>query len=516
LDKTTTIYFIRHAEPARRANSHAHGLTDYTYPLTDKGKADTALVTAFLRDKNIDAVLSSPFKRAVDTVAPFAREAGLAVEIVEDFRERRVTYEHVWVEDFRAYGDAQWADFSYKLPDGESLNEVQTRKIAALHEVLRRHEGKTLAVGCHGTALSLVMNHFDPTFGAADFWDMAGKMPWVVKMTFNAAAQCTDMQKIDLFAQRQWTCVCHPYQTFGTYHYAVICARVAVDGAWRWLFARHKERTGWELPGGHIEAGESPLEAARRELFEETGVTDCHLWPAFDFTVHWPDTAATDGNKAGQVFLAEVKAQGALPAHSEMAEVRAFPGLPDALHYPFAHPVLFNEMQAWLAKNTPDELRDLFDAERRPLGTTHRRGDPKPPDAYNVVVRAWVMNAAGQVLITRRALTKLGSPGLWEIPSGSTAAGETSLESAVRELYEETGITVPPGSGTCFLTARHDGAFWDEWLFRAEFDLADVVLQEGETIDARAATLNEIVQMMDDGIFIHHARNEIEVLREKS
>ena len=47
----TTIYFIRHATPDRKGVGGM--FTDATYPLSEKGLADVALVTDFLQDKKI-------------------------------------------------------------------------------------------------------------------------------------------------------------------------------------------------------------------------------------------------------------------------------------------------------------------------------------------------------------------------------------------------------------------------------------------------------------------------------
>lgn len=103
------------------------------------------------------------------------------------------------------------------------------------------------------------------------------------------------------------------------------------------MLSRHKERTTWETQGGHIEAGETPMDAARRELSEESGASEYSIHPVFDYWVMDEEDGSSAG---GQVFYAEIQSLAELP-DCEMAEVGFFQKLPSELTYPQITPKLF-------------------------------------------------------------------------------------------------------------------------------------------------------------------------------
>ncbi len=129
----TTVYFVRHAQPDFRSHD------DRTRELSPKGMEDREKVTAFFQNKSIDAVLSSPYKRAVDTIKHFADSRSLSIELVEDFRERKVT--DSWIDDFQSFS-----------------------------------------------------HYYDPSFGHSDFEALQPLMPLVVKFTFDDL-NCIDIEK---------------------------------------------------------------------------------------------------------------------------------------------------------------------------------------------------------------------------------------------------------------------------------------------------------------------------------
>ena len=132
--------------------------------------------------------------------------------------------------------------------------------------------------------------------------------------------------------------VCKTYET-GTlisYKYVVVMSRYCGNI----LLSRHKERKTWETQGGHIEAGETPLDAAKRELYEEAGAVEYDIKPVCDY---WVGDLGTKEGAGGMVFVADIRVLDEIP-DSEMAEVKSFDALPENLTYPAITPVLFAEI----------------------------------------------------------------------------------------------------------------------------------------------------------------------------
>ena len=118
----------------------------------------------------------------------------------------------------------------------------------------------------------------------------------------------------------------------------------------KWVWVQNKRRIGLEIPGGHVEPGESPDAAARRELEEETGALDYQIWPVSFYSV---STREPDGSfgpeRFGRLFYAEINRLGDI--HSEIDHLSLFDNLPEQLTFPDIQPVFIRHVKAWRKEN---------------------------------------------------------------------------------------------------------------------------------------------------------------------
>ena len=106
----------------------------------------------------------------------------------------------------------------------------------------------------------------------------------------------------------------------------------------KWVYCKHRERTTWEVPGGHREQGETILETAKRELFEESGAVEFDLTPVCVYAVK------SDVENFGMLYLANVTRLGELP-HLEIEKIEFFEDIPEELTYPLIQPKLMKRVK---------------------------------------------------------------------------------------------------------------------------------------------------------------------------
>ena len=72
--------------------------------------------------------------------------------------------------------------------------------------MIRYMQTKYITLGSHGTALSTIVNYYQPDFGYGDFEQIRAVMPWVVHFEFEGT-ECRRIESYNLFVEDSMTIV---------------------------------------------------------------------------------------------------------------------------------------------------------------------------------------------------------------------------------------------------------------------------------------------------------------------
>ena len=149
----TKIYLVRHCEAEGNLKQLFQGSIDTD--ITELGAKQLEVLKERFKDVPLDAVYSSPLKRAYKTAEAVIGEKPLSPIIHEGFVEidGGVVDGKPFKETFLELGILDdWINrpWTVKFEEGESFEEVYIRASKALFEVANKHKGQNVAVASHG------------------------------------------------------------------------------------------------------------------------------------------------------------------------------------------------------------------------------------------------------------------------------------------------------------------------------------------------------------------------------
>ncbi|QXJ20712.1 bifunctional RNase H/acid phosphatase [Actinomadura graeca] len=156
----TTTLLLRHGETRLSVEKRFAGTGDV--PLTGTGHAQARAAALALKDRGIEAIVTSPLSRCRDTAAEVASATGLDVRVEDGFRE---TDFGAWEGlTFAEAGERHPAELRAWLrdpdaapPGGESFAAVSRRVRTALDKLMVRHRHRTVLVVSHVTPIKLLV-----------------------------------------------------------------------------------------------------------------------------------------------------------------------------------------------------------------------------------------------------------------------------------------------------------------------------------------------------------------------
>lgn len=286
----------------------------------------------------------------------------------------------------------------------------------------------------------------------------------------------------------------------------------------------------WIGVGGKFEHGESPEDCMLREVWEETGYT-LTSWKyrgiiTFVYgedTVEYMSLFTADGFEGAPTDcdegVLEWVAKDRVPELNLWEGDRIFFRLLEEREEFFSLKLVYNKQDV-LEQTVLDgkelELFDILNEDGSKTGVIKERGVAHREGALHGTVHIWIVRenekSGYDVLLQKRSNHKDSHPGCYDISSaGHISAGDEIMESALRELWEELGLSVQPEQLELFGTTHvkfektfygkrfRDNEISSDFVYRQPVDIDKLNLQESEVSEVRWMDYEECRQKVAQG-----------------
>jgi 2,3-bisphosphoglycerate-dependent phosphoglycerate mutase len=177
------LYVVRHGKATGQQPDAA---------LTAEGEAAAVVLADVLADAGVERIVSSPYRRAIDSIGPLAQRLGLAVATDERLIEAelsRVAYPD-WLERLKTTFD----DDGMAYEGGESSRDATARAKAAVESA---HAGvaKATVIVTHGRLMTLLLRSYDRRFGFDEWRELSNPDVYKIMLEENGEAEVVRVWK---------------------------------------------------------------------------------------------------------------------------------------------------------------------------------------------------------------------------------------------------------------------------------------------------------------------------------
>lgn len=286
----------------------------------------------------------------------------------------------------------------------------------------------------------------------------------------------------------------------------------------------------WIGVGGKFEWGESPEDCMLREVREETGYT-LTSWKyrgiiTFVYgedTVEYMSLFTADGFEGTPIDcdegVLEWVAKDRVPELNLWEGDRIFFRLLEEREEFFSLKLVYNKqdvLEQAVLDGKELELFDILNEDGSKTGIVKERGVAHREGALHGTVHIWIVRknekSGYDILLQKRSNNKDSHPGCYDISSaGHISAGDEIMESALRELWEELGLSVQPEQLELFGTTHvkfektfygkrfRDNEISSDFVYRQPVDIDKLNLQESEVSEVRWMDYEECRQKVAQG-----------------
>lgn len=153
-----------------------------------------------------------------------------------------------------------------------------------------------------------------------------------------------------------------------------------------------------------------------------------------------------------------------------------------------------------------EEIFDIYTRDGIHLGTKEKSiCHSENPGFYHKPVWIWIINSKNEILVQKRAQCKKNHPNKWDMPSaGHVVAGETSIEGAIRETFEELGVKTTESDYKYIGEYISDRSFEiaQIYLLKMDLEISKLKLQQDEVSEVKWLNYNEFKELFYSDEFV--------------